>query len=188
MGDVLDRRTVLLALALLGACAPGEDVILPAGRPRAEALLAAWAHHLRAGARRFDAAGDAAFGTTGLHYDAGQDVLFGRVFVSPAYVKKAPANELNNYRRVAHALNDPAIGGMFDRAGGYFVLEESREAYFLVRPFPVARVDDRQLIAAMEQLQDVAAMWTGCWFRRVAMIVGGHEPPPTRPITLDRPD
>ena len=85
------------------------------------------------------------------------------------------------------ALNDPAIGGMFDRGGGSFVLDEKRDAYFLVRDFPVATTDERSLIDGMERLQSVTATWVVRWFYRVAMIMHGHQLPPTHPVTLDHP-
>ena len=202
MADVLerrrpDRRHVLGAGLAIGAavaggwlavgCSPRNGAVIPAaGHERAAALVAAYARAIGAPDRKLTG-DDVAFGESGFFYEAKTDTLFGRVYVTPAYVKDAPPAELANHRRVARALNDPAIGGMFDRGGGYFVLDEGREAYFLVRPFAVPATDPTALIAAMERMHDVAATWTTKWFYRVAMIVGGHAPAPSRPVTLADP-
>jgi hypothetical protein len=203
MEVVLDRRRALrvgLALVvvrLLGGCGGATGMIPPTGRPRAEALAAALADHLgatpgrvpdRGPDRRLGDDDDVAFGDVGLHHDTRADTLYVRVFVAPADIEDAPPHELANMRRVAQALNDPTIGGMFDRADGYFVLDEAREAYFLVKPISVTGTDQRRLIGAVERMRTVAARWTTRWFYRVAMIVGGHQPRPTRPGTLADPE
>jgi hypothetical protein len=185
MEAVHDRRRILLACAflpLLVAC--GSEAVIPAaGRARAEALVAAYAAHLGAEGRTLDAKNDAPFGNSGLYYDESNDTLFGRAFVAPAYAKDAPANELANYRALVRDLNDPAIGGMFDRGGAYFVLDENREAYFLVKALPVPAMEPRSLIASMEALQDIAATWTARWFAQVALIGSGQAPRPTQRVT-----
>lgn len=182
------RRAILLALTAACVSCRGSWAEMPrAGPPGADVLVATYAAHVGAPGRVLDADGNVAFGDTGLFYDQPHDVLVGRVFVSPAYVKSASAEGVANYRRVAQALNDPAIGGMFERGGGTFVLDENREAMFLVRSFPVRTTSEHDLVAGMERLRDVAAVWTARWLYRVAMIVGGHQPRPTRPVTLADP-
>lgn len=176
---------LLLGLAPVAACAPGGDAVIPAqGRTRADALVAAYAAHARAPGRTLDAHGDVSFGDTGLAYVADEDALYGRVYINNALIDGAPPAELANYRRMVVALNDPRVGGMYDRAGGYFVLDEKRQAYFLVRRFAVPATDPRVLIGAMEAMQQVGARWTTSWLFEVAMVMHGRRPPPDRPVTL----
>ncbi len=192
MAAARDRRCSIVALALLAGFmvwfavdgrGGAADMTVTTDRERADALVTAYARHVGAGRRTLDAGGDVSFGSSGLHYDAARAVLTGRVFVNGASLRTAKPEGQANYRRMVGALNDPAIGGMFERGGGVFVLDEAREAYSLVVDFPVATTDRATLIARMETLQDIAAAWTTRWFFRVAKIMHGHEPAPTVPVT-----
>lgn len=184
-------RDAMLALLLaLGAavsgCGPGErDVTGLTGRARADALVAAYAAERGAGGRTLDDKGDVTFGSTGLFHAPAEDALYGRVYVNNALIEDAPPAELANYRRMVAALNDPKVGGMYPRGGGYFVLDEQRQAYFLVRRFPLALTDPGSLSEDMALLERVAARWTAEWLFQVAMVMHGRRPAPTRPVTLE---
>jgi hypothetical protein len=171
-------------LALSGCHEGSSTVIAPSGPDRASQLAHVWASHVGAPERRFDASGDMPLGDTGLAYDAQSDTLYGRVWINMALIKNTPPEQIEPQRRMVAALNDPKIGGMFDHASGYFVLDEKREGYFLVRAFPVARTTPEKLIDDMERMQTVGARWTTKWFFRVAMIMHGKEAAPTQPVTL----
>jgi len=175
---------VPLALALPGCDEGKSTVIAQSGPERAAQLAHVWASHVGAPERKLDASGDMPLGDSGLAYDAQSDTLYGRVWINMALIKNTPADQVEPQRRLVGALNDPKIGGMFDHAGGYFVLDENREGYFLVRAFPVARTTPEKLIDDMERMQTVAARWTTKWFFRVAMIMHGKEKPPEHPVTL----
>lgn len=149
---------------------------------RANELVASYGRHLGASGEQLDN-NDRAFGSCGFHYDTTRNVLVGRAFVARAMTKTADEKGRENYRRVEKALNDPKVGGMFERAGALFVLEEEKEAYFLMKEFPVATTTEAALSADMDEMQNVAAMWTMRWFFRVSMIAHGHELPPTAPVT-----
>jgi hypothetical protein len=173
-----------LALALSGCDEGKSTVIAQSGPERAAQLAHSWASHVGAPERTLDAAGDMPLGDSGIAYDARSDTLYGRVWINMALIKNTPADQVEPQRRLVAALNDPKIGGMFDHAGGHFVLDENREGYFLVRAFPVARTTPEKLIDDMERMQTVAARWTTKWFFRVAMIMHGKEKAPTSPVTL----
>ena len=179
----LSLRVVLLLIF----CAACGDMNQLRGRDKAQALVAAYSRSIGAGNRGLDSTGDVSFGDVGFSYDAAHDALIGRIFINGALLINAPPKELDNYRRIVGALNDPAIGGMFERAGGVFVLDERKEAYFLVRSYPLATTDIAGLTRAVRDGREVAAIWTTRWLYRVAMIFHGHQPAPTRPVTRKNP-
>lgn len=177
---------LLLASGAVAACSPGGPAVTGlTGRARADALVAAYAAERGAPARTLDDKGDVTFGSTGLYHAPTEDALYGRVYINNALIEDAPPEELANYRRMVAALNDPRIGGMYERGGGYFVLDEQRQAYFLVRRFPLPLTDPQTLIADMAQMERVGARWTGEWLFQVAMIMHGRRPAPTRRVTLE---
>lgn len=176
---------LLLAAFANGSCSAAEPAH---GRARAEWLASGYARHVGAANRTLDGDGDLALGETGLRWDPAQDALVGRVFMQKAMLAGAPPAEKANLRRMVGVLNDPRVGGMYDRGGGEFVLDEPRDGYFLVRSFRVATTSRRQLAEGMERMAAVTGAWTVQWFSDVAMVMHGHQAPPTRPVTLaDRP-
>jgi hypothetical protein len=173
-----------LALASSGCGEGRSGVIAQSGAQRAGQLAHVWAAHVGAPERQFDASGDMPLGDSGLAYDARSDTIYGRVWINMALIKGMPAEQVETQRRMVGALNDPRIGGMYDHAGGHFVLDEAREGYFLVRAFPVARTTPDKLVDDMERMRTVAARWTTKWLFEVAMIMHGNRAAPSRPVTL----
>jgi hypothetical protein len=174
----------LFVVPLIGCHTRESEMIAPAGRERADLLVHAWATHVGAPARRLGPDGDMTLGETGFYYEAGEDALYGRAWVNMARTRNAPAERLETYRRMQAALNDPRIGGMFERADGYFVLDEQRQGFFLVRRFNVSETSPETIVRDMERLQNVAARWTAKWFLNVAMIMHGKEPAPERRVLM----
>jgi hypothetical protein len=102
-----------------------------------------------------------------------------------ARTKDAPPERIATYRRMEAALNDPAIGGMFEHDNGQFVLDTERQGFFLVRAFPVAQTTPQGLERDMERLRKIAARWSAEWFKDVAMIMHGNEKPREHPVMLE---
>ena len=182
--DLSNKLVAAGVFPMTGSGARGWQVDARGGAERAVALAQSWARHVGAPSRAFDASEDMAFGETGLAYDAAEDTLYGRVYVNMALVKGMDPEAIAVQRRMVRALNDPEIGGMYDRGGGSFVLDEAREAWYLVRAFPVATTSPANLKTGMKRMQTVAATWTAKWFFDVAMIMHGKEKPPTTPQVL----
>jgi hypothetical protein len=134
-----------------------------------------------------DPGGDASFGEFGFRHDPDKNALTGRVFVAKAWFADDPAGIQDNFRKVGRALNDPAIGGLFEHAGGYFILDETRRMYFLAKDFPLG-TPPRDLHQGMEELRDLAAAYTTRWFGRIARIAHGKALPPARPVTREDDD
>lgn len=154
-----------------------------AGRERAEALVAAYASKAGAPDRELSEDDEATFGTVSLNYLADSDDLSIRVYVNAALLEGAPPEELENYKRIVGLLNDPAVGGMYEKGGGYFVLDEELQAYVLVRDIPVSQLNPRSLFESVEELEEAAAHWTTGWLGEVAMMMHGHRDPPARRVT-----
>ena len=67
---------------------------------------------------------------------------------------------------MVHAgLNDPKIGGMYDRGGGHFVVDHEKQMIFLVKEYPVSSTN------AAEFIKDVDTQSTGSGMDHE---LGGH--------------
>ncbi len=175
-----------LFAATLAGCQSGESRMnQPAGLERANSLASGWSGHLGAADRRLGPDGDMSLGETGLFYQARDNAMFGRVWINMARTEDAPPERLATYHKMLAALNDPHIGGMYDRASGYFVLDEKRQGFYLVRRFDVAQTTPQSLIRDMDRMQRVAGQWNAKWFLDVAMIMHGKEKPPEKTILME---
>jgi hypothetical protein len=154
------------------------------GRAKANHLVASFGKWLGVYDAELDRDNDRSFGEVGFHYDEKADVLEGRVFIEQAYLPSDPDAVKENFRKVAAALNDPAIGGMFERGGGRFDLDEEKRMFFLLKDFPLAELTPRSLRTQMEKLMNIGATWSLHWLGRVARIAHGWEPPPASPVTI----
>jgi hypothetical protein len=160
----------------------------PPGRDRANQLMASYIRHEGIYDVALDPSGDASFGEFGFHHDPDKQALTGRVFVAKAWFPDDPPQIQDNFRKVGRALNDPDIGGMFENAGGYFILDETKRMYFLARDFPLDGTTPKDLHQGMEALRDVGATYTMRWFGRIARIAHGQRLPPARPVTREHDD
>src|SRR4051812_42173171 len=115
------------------------------GREKASYLVASFGKWLGVYDAELGRDDDRTFGEVGFHYDKKKDVLVGRVYIEEAYLPADPEPVKENFRKVAAALNDPAIGGMFERGGGRFYLDETKRKLFLMKDFPVAETTPRSL-------------------------------------------
>jgi len=160
----------------------------PQGRDRAEALMQSYARKQDRYDAEFDAEGDISFGEFGIKHDSEKNALVGRVFVAKAWRDGAPEATVEAFKKVGRALNDPAIGGLFDQDGGYFHLDEAKRIYFLKKDFPLASATPQDFAAGMEKLRDLGATWTTRFFARVADIAHGRALPPVKPVKQNDPD
>ncbi len=155
------------------------------GREQANALVASFGRSVGDHKASLDASDDRSFGECGFHYDPDRDVLEGRVFIERTWTADDGPDVQANFRKVAAALNDPEIGGMFETAGGRFRLDEAKRMLFLTKDFPVASTSAGELKREMEEMLDVGAVWTTRWLARVAGIAHGWQPPPTNRVTRE---
>ena len=174
--------SVLLPCMVLLACVSGNNGKNLHGREKANYLVNAMGKRVHVPDAQLGSSDDRSFGEFGFHYDANRDVLTGRVFIAKAYLDKNPTIT-ENFRKSAAALNDPKIGGLFEHAGGYFVLDEKKQKFFLMKDFPVENITPSQLWERMEDLIDLGARWSIKWVGHVGRMAHGYEPPPTHPIT-----
>ncbi|MGI4853890.1 MAG: hypothetical protein ACRYF4_07595 [Janthinobacterium lividum] len=79
-------------------------------------------------------------------------------------------------------MNDPTIGGMYDRAGGHFLLDEQKQMFFLVRDFTLSQTDEASFVKQVDALSDIAGIWVMKWLGIVADQSHGAKPKPTQRI------
>ena len=154
------------------------------GREKAQALVAAYAKH--AGAhdavhQTLDQDNDRSFGDFGFHYDDKKDVLQGRVLIVRSHIKDWPEGAASERQTIA-GLNDPRIGGMYDRGGGHFVLDEDKQMYFLVKDYPLSAASAAEFIKDFDNLNSLGGLWLMVWMPHVADQSHGKEPLPTQRI------
>ena len=179
------RIMLVLAVCALWACGANDMTNVPAhGRERAEALVAAFASKVGSPERMLSSDNKASFGAVSFKYVAENDALLIRVYVNAALLDDAPPQEMENYRKIVTFLNDPEVGGMYERGGGYFVLDEGMKAYLLVKEIPVTKLNPTVLYSETENLEEVAAHWTTGWLGEVAMIMHEHRPKPTERVHM----
>lgn len=152
------------------------------GREKANTLVSGYGKWLGVHDAELDHNNDRSFGGSGFHYNPDTDVLTGRVFIESAFMPNDSDAVKDNFRKVLRALNDPKVGGMFERGGGKFILDEEKRMFFLVRDFAVAGETQRTLRLKMEKLLNVGATWSLHWFARAAKIAHGWEAPPEAPV------
>lgn len=157
-------------------------------RDKAQSLMRSYARKQGIYEAELDASGDVAFGEFGFRHDEEKDALVGRAFVAKAWLRGDPPEYQDAYRKVARALNDPAIGGLFDQGGGYFRLDEDKRIYFLEKEFPLGKSTPADIEEGMERLRSLAATWTMRWFGRVADVAHGRALPPAKPVKQGDPD
>ena len=155
------------------------------GTERARELIFAYSEHIGANGRVLNVDNTVSYGDSELQYDPERDVLIGRLYVNMARTEGAPMERHNTYQEMLEALNDPKIGGMFEKGGGMFVLDEEEGAWFLVKEFPVVSTSQATLVEEMNELSDIASAWTTKWFLDVAMIMHGKEKAPSMLVTRE---
>lgn len=163
------------------------DASLLSGRQKAEALVAAYARHVGAHDavhQTLDAADDRSFGDFGFHYFAQTDLIQARVFFTRSHLKDWPQT-IERQKMVHAGLNDPKIGGMYDRGGGHFVVDDEKQMIFLVKEYPVSSTNTAEFIKDVDNLNQLGAIWLTSWGGHVALQSYGAEPLPTQHITRE---
>ena len=150
---------------------------------KANALVQAFGKRVGRSEAKLDHNNDCSFGGFGLSYNSEEGLLVGRVLIVGEYPSDVPPEIIENFNKVARALNNPEIGGMFESAGGYFVLDNQKRMFFLMKDYELTTVDADKLYTDMQDLIDLGAVWTIRWFSRVARITHGREAAPVKKVT-----
>ena len=157
------------------------------GRAKAQALVAAYAKHVGAHDalhQTLDSDNDRSFGDFGFHYFPQRDVLQARVYIVHSDEKDWP-DRAKYEKQVDVALNDPKIGGMYDRGGGYFFLDEGKQVSFLAKDYEVTNTTPALFIRDVDNLNSLGGIWVMSWMGHVADQTFGAEPLPTHPVTRE---
>jgi len=181
---------LILALIIVWWWRGGFDRVIAAtssGREKAQALVAAYAKHVGAHDavhQTLDENNDRSFGDFGFHYFPDRDVLEARVYIVRSDIKDDP-DRATYERKVDAGLNDPKYGGMYDRGGGYFKLDEDKQILFLVKDYQVSETSAAEFIKDVDNLNALGGIWVMSWFAHAADQSLGAEPPPTQRITRE---
>ncbi len=168
----------------------GLDRVMAAdstGRTKAQSLVAAYAKHVGAHDavhQMLDADNDRSFGDFGFHYFPQRDVLQARVYIVRTNEKDRPETAAGS-AQVTAGLNDPKIGGMYDRGGGYFFHDKEKQIKFLAKDYKVAETSASEFVRDVDNLNGLAGIWVTNWFAHAARQSYGAEPLPTQHITRD---
>lgn len=174
----------IVVLAVVWWWKGGLDRVIAAttsGREKAQALVAAYAKHLGAHDavhQTLDENNDRSFGDFGFHYFPDRDVLEARVYIVKSDIKDWP-DRAPYQRRVYAGLNEPQFGGMYDRGGGHFQLDEDKQILFLVKDYKVSNTSPSDFIKDVDNLNALSGIWVTSWLGHAANQILGHEPPPT---------
>ena len=154
---------------------------------KAQELVAAYAKHVGAHDtvhQTLDASGDRSFGDFGFKYFPQRDVLQARVYIVLSHEKDWP-DRAKYSKQVDIALNDPKIGGMYDRGGGHFFLDEDKQITFLVKDYKVANTTPVEFVRDVDNLNAVGGMWVTSWLGHLARQTFGAEPLPIQRVTRE---
>lgn len=157
-----------------------------AERVKANELVANYAQHIGASGVKLNPDGDTSVGELGFHYDPSRRLLTGRIFImklnsdllSPEVATKAKSAMLE--------LNSPELIPLFERAGGHFEFDASKDMLFLKKDFAIELTTSKQLREQMDELADVGAKWTFRWFKWAMQITYGYASPPNPPLPVTR--
>jgi hypothetical protein len=148
------------------------------GREKANILVNAYAHHISEGSRRLDGTDDCSFGDSGLHYDPKTNQLTLRLYLSKTDLDDPDPKFVSAIHRSAAAMNDPHIGGMFDKGGGYIRLDEKKQMFFLEKAYSVEQFSVSDFLKDADNLSGLSGVWFMRWFKNVCKMAFGDEPPP----------
>lgn len=172
---------IISSILLFEACAT-ENHQQRGGRDHSNLLVTTYGKHIGAGMRTLGADDDLSFGDFGFHYNSSNGTLTARIFIMRAHLSDWGPKAAESNRKVAQALNDPRIGGMYERGGGHFILDEKKEMFFLVKDFS-ANIDLESFKYNMDELRNIGARWVLRWISHVADQALGHESPPKQLVT-----
>lgn len=99
------------------------------------------------------------------------------VWIADTQIDGRTPAETARIAAVARALNDPSIGGMYERAGASFRWDRSVEAILLCKRLN-ASAQPSVFNAEVDELLDVALEWRLDWFFEVTTIVHDGQPRP----------
>ena len=198
------KRRLIFAICIFGIIAltflwwkGGLDRVMAAdstGRAKAEALVAAYAKHVGvhdAVHQTLDADDDRSFGDFGFHYFSGRKVIQARVYIMESREKQNAEERPNrpelvaSEKKVDAALNDPKIGGMYDRGGGYFFTDQNKQIVFLAKDYSLPRTTSAEFIRDVDNLNSLAGIWLMSWMGHVAVQTLGGEPLPPHFVTRE---
>lgn len=148
-------------------------------------LIRSYGDHLRVHGAQLDANNDRSFGDCGFHYDPIRRELTGRVFIVKLDSDLMNPELVDRAKHAMAELNGPKIVPLFERVGGRFEFEPTKDILFLKKDFPL-QTSERELLKQMDELSDVGAKWVFRWYGWAMQIIYGTSNPPHPPVPVTR--
>lgn len=153
-------------------------------RDRAESLAQQLAKLQGFTPAKLNSQGRIAYGTLQFEHDAANNKLLVMILISDDQLwDKLGEPFRQNYLKSTQALDDPAIGGMFDTAGGRWRFEPASGKTFLYKAYPLDIAADKINEDASRMIA-LAPAWEARWSRIVAEVSQGKRLAPRQKVTL----
>lgn len=124
-------------------------------------------------------------GSVLMYYDSTNKNIRVSIFNLDGIKPNATDLEKNNFQKVFEAVNDPKIGGMFDKAGGIFTHSNDWKNLYLTNTYNIENMSVTEFISKVDNQQKLNDAWLKYWDKAVAQIVHSGQPAPTTPVTLE---
>ncbi len=177
------RAWIMVAL-LLAACEPTTDArVNMSPREQAEAAIGAVVEARGASFDGLPNSNMVAFGPLGYSYDPAVNQIVVSVLVTEFFAWTTYANRRPKIEATLAALDDPAIGGLFDTAGGAWNFDRKTGKLRLQNTHEVS-ASSSELLASTEALQSVYPEWSLSWLGEIGKIVHNGAPLPRQKVTV----
>jgi len=113
-----------------------------------------------------------------IHYDSQRDML---VSFMDLHTDVQP----ENFDVTARGINDPDIGGMYDRRNAVVEINEGERTIVMKRELPVVGTSAEEYSRIMDDLWQAAQFWRNGYLQRIPAIEGGKMPPPEKFLTIE---
>lgn len=120
-----------------------------------------------------------------LHYTSSNQVLTVKSFNIDGEKSNDTPESIANIHKVFDAFNDPKIGGMFDKGGGYFSHSDDWKNIYLSKDYSIEKLSINDFLSQIKHQDALNKAWFDHWGIAVAEIVHKGKPIPTTPVTLE---
>ncbi len=118
-------------------------------------------------------------------FDTQTGVLTVKMFTGDGHAITEKKDTVDKFMKFYNALSDPKIGGMFDKAGGYFTHSDDWKEIYLTKDYKINDFKLDEFLKQVDYQERVNNQWFSHWGVAVANIVHQGKPIPTQPVTLE---
>ncbi|CAM2005429.1 hypothetical protein [Acanthopleuribacter pedis] len=108
-------------------------------------------------------------------------------YVAAAGLPDDPPKLVQRFKMVDTALQDPAIGGMYEMDGGKVHLVEEKRVFEYTKEYDPLTISKQDFRKQFQYYLKIAQAWSDRWYLQVARITHGKREAPSAPVTLNNP-